>query len=61
LVEARRNVGKKANLQTSSLMPAWKRYTGNLYHAMRPALTTAIERGQLPHLLILSGAYGGKQ
>jgi hypothetical protein len=58
LVEARHYVAKKAALELSHLMPAYKRYNGYLYEAMVPTLGTAIERGYLPHLLVLSGGYG---
>jgi hypothetical protein len=43
-------------LDESTLIPAWRRYTGSLYQSAHPALEEAISAGQ--HMLILSGGYG---
>ncbi len=58
LADARRAIANNAQIDESTLAPAWRRYSGTLYHAAAPVLGNAIQRGQLPHLLILSGGYG---
>jgi hypothetical protein len=58
LADARRAIAHKVQLDERTLTPAWQRYNGTLYCAAAPVLGNAIQRGQLPHLLILSGGYG---
>jgi hypothetical protein len=58
LKEARQGVAAIAKVNETTLLPAWQRYAGYLYQAAAPTLENAIEDGNLPHLLILSGGYG---
>ena len=56
LEEVRRRVAADAQLDTSRLMPAWKRYTGTFYETCRPTLTRAITADA--NIVIISGGYG---
>ena len=58
LAEARKAIAQEPKLNETALMPAWRRYVGGLYEAASPELQEAIQRGRLPHFLILSGGYG---
>jgi hypothetical protein len=46
----------RARLDETTLVPAWKRYTGSLYQAAGPALADVEARGL--NMLIISGGYG---
>ncbi|GEM_PF-1275096 len=56
LLEARNAVAEVVQLDESTLMPAWRRYSGNLYERAR--LERAQDTCWFQHLLILSGGYG---
>jgi hypothetical protein len=56
LAEARWQVRERAQVDETSLIPAWQRYSGSLYQAGRGAIEAAIEAGV--HMIIVSGGYG---
>jgi Peroxide stress protein YaaA len=58
LVAARRAVAGIAHLDESTLMPAWRRYSGTLYQSARLGFERAQDTRWFQHLLILSGGYG---
>lgn len=55
LLEARAQVLSSSKLDTTRVLPAWRRYTGTFYQYANPALTEAVTHG---HVLIISGGYG---
>lgn len=55
LEAARRAVRERASVDEGSMVPAWQRYTGNLYRAAGPSIEEAVQRCPV---LILSGGYG---
>jgi len=58
LITARTQIAVDSGLNESTLMPAWCRYAGTFYETARSSLAGALGAGRLPHVLILSGAYG---
>ena len=56
LAQARRQIRDRANVDETSLIPAWQRYTGSLYQAGRHAIETALDAGI--HMIVVSGGYG---
>jgi hypothetical protein len=56
LRKARCEVARKAGLDESNLVPAWRRYTGHLYQAAGQTIERAVDEGT--HVVIVSGAYG---
>jgi hypothetical protein len=53
--DARARVLATSDLDTTRVLPAWRRYTGTFYQHANPALADAVKRG---HVLIISGGYG---
>jgi hypothetical protein len=56
LLDARERLRERAQVDESTLLPAWTRYTGLLYESVRDSLASAIDRGE--YILIISGGYG---
>jgi len=56
LLSARAAVRVRANVDESTLVPAWKRYSGTLYQSVGGALKDAVEADR--SVVILSGGYG---
>ncbi len=56
LAEARKQIQDRAQLDQTSLIPAWQRYTGTLYRAGGDTIGAAVASGI--HLIIVSGGYG---
>jgi hypothetical protein len=50
------DVARKAGLDESNLVPAWRRYTGHLYQAAAQTIERALHQGT--HVVIVSEAYG---
>ena len=53
---ARRAIRQNAQVDESTLVPAWRRYSGSLYQSAGTALEDAVAAGM--KILILSGGYG---
>jgi hypothetical protein len=56
LIAARLRIRDRIDLDESTLLPAWRRYSGHFYAAAGAALSDAIE--QDARVVILSGGYG---
>ena len=56
LLSARASVRVRAEVDETTLVPAWKRYSGTLYQCAGAALAEAVEADR--KILILSGGYG---
>ena len=56
LLAARASVRVRAQVDESTLVPAWKRYSGTLYQSAGRALREAVEADR--KIVILSGGYG---
>lgn len=56
LRNARRAVAARSELDEGTLLPAWRRYCGQLYQAAGPIIARAIEADV--NIVILSGGYG---
>lgn len=55
LSAARARVLATAETDMSTMLPAWRPYTGTFYQHARPALAAAVRAG---HLIIISGGHG---
>jgi len=58
LIEARRAAARWAGVDERTCVPAWQRYDGTLYRAVRGELTKSVAHGDACHLMIVSGGYG---
>lgn len=56
LLDSRERLRERAQVDESTLLPAWMRYTGLLYESAGDCLANALDRGE--HILIISGGYG---
>ncbi len=56
LREARRAAAARSELDEMTLLPAWRRYSGQLYEAAGRTIRRAIE--EEANIVILSGGYG---